>query len=184
MRGRTRSWSFSRGAIHRSRRDLAIRGLRRQASTANSLFRESVNDIPRPGSAPKDKRTLTVGGGKKTVLLNQDTPVYSRVQYSPEEYSLPDRKTISVHTGKQVVFLACRVPKCCSLHPRPEGTASRANTMYRVSGLGAIVSGLGIVVSVWGLQHFGARHARPGWDVAKNAASFPVSTKRSSSSGL
>ena len=61
---KTRSCSFSRGAIARSRRDLAIRSLRREASTAKFVFQESVNDIPRPGSALKDKRTLTAGGGK------------------------------------------------------------------------------------------------------------------------
>ena len=67
----TQSWFLSRGAIGRSRRDLAIRSLRRQASTAKFLFRKSVNDIPRPGSALKDKRTLTAGGGKKEAWAKQ-----------------------------------------------------------------------------------------------------------------
>ena len=54
-----------RGGIARSRQDLAIRSLRSGARTARFLYRKAASDYPRPGSALKDKRTLTVGGGKK-----------------------------------------------------------------------------------------------------------------------
>ena len=57
-----------RGGIARSRQDLAIRSLRSGASTARFLFRKGASDYPRPGSALKDKRTLTVGGGKNPGL--------------------------------------------------------------------------------------------------------------------
>ena len=61
--------SALRCRIDRSRRDLPIRSLRSYANTARFLFREAVSDPPRPGSALKDKRTLTVGGGKNTASL-------------------------------------------------------------------------------------------------------------------
>ena len=96
----TRSWSLSRGAIGRSRRDLAIRSLRRHGNTANFLFRESADDIPRPGSAPKDKRTLTAGGGKNNYFPREPNACAWRASSDCPPISDPQtRRSLSCAAG-------------------------------------------------------------------------------------
>ena len=64
----SRRRSALRGRIAISRQDLPIRSLRSCGNTAKILYHEAVRFPPRPGCALKDKRTLTVGGGKNTYM--------------------------------------------------------------------------------------------------------------------
>ena len=67
----SRRRSALRGRIARSRQDLPIRSLRSCGNTAKILYHEAVRFPPRPGCALKDKRTLTVGGGKNAARRNE-----------------------------------------------------------------------------------------------------------------